>query len=853
VPDPERRLAAILSADAVGYSRLMAEDEAGTIRALSTYRDLISGLVANHRGRVVDAPGDNLLAEFPNALDAVQCAVEAQGVLRVRNQSLPEPRRMLFRMGVHLGDITAEGGRVYGDGVNIAARLEGLAEPGGVCISADVHNQVSNKLALAYDDLGDQAVKNIPDPVHAYRVRLEALPHPTAGEARTPRRSWARAAGVAVLVAGLAVVVAYFGREGFVGLEEPKPAEIADRQLPAAEPAARDKSIAVLPFANRSANQEDAFFVDGIHDDVLTHISRISALKVISRTSVMRYRDTTKNLKTIGEELGVATVLEGGIQRAGNQVRVNVQLIDAATDEHLWADTYDRRLTANNIFAIQTEIATAIADALRATLSPEERDQLTTVPTENLAAYQAYLFGKQRLAKLTSDSLVEAGEHFQRAIKLDPNFALAYVGLADACIWGSGGPGFPVEETLAKAQAAAEKALELDDRLGEAYTSLGGIKQERFDARGAEAAYQRALELSPNYAKAYSWYANLLDGQLGRPEEALTLHQKAIELDPLSTEVLAHFGQSLSTLGRSDEALALWNQALEVDPSLALYDVIGDHYWLALGELDQAVVWYAKAMDLDPGDPALPAGLGWLLLDLGAPEDAEVWIERSFERDPESAGPNIGMAYLKLHQNAEDAVDFARGSLENFPNNLPAQWVLRNQALTSGRYAEARALYEEVSPQLLDEEAPKIDTLVDSIRAIDLALVLTKTGEQERVDLLLERSLRHMQTRPRLGFAGYWIDDVRIYALQGEKQKAMAALREAIDEGWRAWWWYFLERDPNLESLHDEPEFQAMVEEIRADMAAQLERVREMQRRGELTPIPSTDASAGSQATHARP
>jgi class 3 adenylate cyclase len=241
-----RRLAAILSADAVGYSRLMAEDEAGTIRTLSGYRDLISSLVTNHRGRVVDAPGDNLLAEFPNALDAVQCAVEAQGVLRVRNQSLPEPRRMLFRMGVHLGDITTEGERVYGDGVNIAARLEGLADPGGLCISRSVHEVIHGKLALGFDDLGEQIVKNIPDPVRAYRVGIEAEAQPAAGTPGATVHYGARAAGVIVLLVGLAVAVAYLGLDEFVGLEETVPVEEAAEQFPAAEPAARETAAALV-------------------------------------------------------------------------------------------------------------------------------------------------------------------------------------------------------------------------------------------------------------------------------------------------------------------------------------------------------------------------------------------------------------------------------------------------------------------------------------------------------------------------------------------------------------------------------------------------------------------------------
>jgi TolB-like protein/Tfp pilus assembly protein PilF len=644
------------------------------------------------------------------------------------------------------------------------------------------------------------------------------------------------------IIALLAVAVVYFALDKFALQTKPQQVEGVAEQIRAAEPIAREKSIAVLPFANRSANQGDAFFVDGIHDDILTHISRISALKVISRTSVMRYRDTTKSLKTIGEELGVSTVLEGGIQRAGNQIRINVQLIDAVTDEHLWATTFDRRLTASNIFAIQTEIATAIAKALRATLSPEEQDRLASIPTENLAAYEAYLLGRQRLARETTAALVEAVDYFQQAIELDPGFALAYVGLADSYAEQVFLGVLAGEEGLARAQAAADKALALDDELGEAYNSLAGIKDTRRDFEGAEAMYRRALELNPNYATAYYYYGFLLRESLGRYEEALALKRKAAELDPLSAPIIVEVGADLQSLGRFDEALARYQRALKVDPGYSnAYTAIASHCRSVSGRLDEAAVWLARGISLDPGNPPYSAWLGWLFLDLGDFERAEPWIERSLELGPESFWPNFAMHVLHLYRGDEAAaLDYAHRALAFDPRFVMALFLLRDHALRAGRYAEARALYEKSYPELLNEGDPTVDGS-NWRAAIDLALVLSKTGERKRADLLLNRSFQHIQSLPRLGAWGYGIADVRIYALRGDKQKALSAFRQAIDEGWRAPWRYFLEHDSALESLHNEPEYQAMVAEIEADMATQLERVREMERRGELTLIPRSE------------
>jgi TolB-like protein/DNA-binding winged helix-turn-helix (wHTH) protein/Flp pilus assembly protein TadD len=631
----------------------------------------------------------------------------------------------------------------------------------------------------------------------------------------------------------MAVAMLYLVLDNYV--LEKAPSETAEEltrdSIPA--PTKVDKSIAVLPFRNRSALAEDAYFVDGIHDDILTRLARLSfPQKVISRTSMEQYRETTKSMRQIGQELGVAAILEGGVQRAGGRVRINVQLIDAATDEHLWVETYDRQLTAENIFAIQSEIATAIVDALQATLSAEDRERLAAVPTENMKALEYYFLGRDRTEKRTTRAFAEAIDYFQAAIDLDRNFALAYVHLAYAIHRRRATMGFSWDEESPKVKALALKALELDDRLGEAYTILG-LLEVGWNNPDGEAAFQRGIELNPNSVMAYHSYCAQLN-MWGRHAESLSMCERALELDPLSPVVNRLRGHVLANLGHLKDAESQFRKLIEMDPDFpGGYAAMGGMYRFSYAQLGEAVRWYRQAIELDPSSPRRLASLGRLYLNLGDPDQAEYWITRAINLDPANNHSNFGMSALNLYRGDDaTAAEFARKSLEG---GMPlALLSVRDHELRAGRVAEARALYAENYPELLHDQKPEIYPWKIQL-AIDLALVLSKTGEQERANLLLNLALQNIGTET--GLAG-----AQIYALQGEKTKALASLRQTLDKGRWVWgaWWYYADHSPNLDSIRNEPEFQSMMAEIRADMAEQLAQLQEWVANGEFAPIPKS-------------
>ncbi len=583
-------------------------------------------------------------------------------------------------------------------------------------------------------------------------------------------------------------------------------------------------SIGVLPFENRSRLEDDAFFVDGIHDDILTQLSKISALKVISRTSVERFRGTDLPMQEIAGQLGVTKILEGGVQRSGDRVRINVQLIDAGSDEHLWAETYDRELTAANIFAIQSEVASAISEALKTTLTEDERARVNAVPTNNLVAWEAYQIGQQRMAQRNSQMLIEAERYFREAIELDPDFALAHVALADSLILEVFYSAAPRETTLEQAEAALARALQLDAALAEALASSAMVTSVRGLKDRADSLFRRAIELSPNYATAHQWFAVHLRAT-GREVEAFEHARRAAELDPLSAVINGNLAEQFEQLGRWDEAEARWRKVIEIDPSSPIgYYGLGALLAYSRNRFAAGMAFAEKAAELDPGAQTMLRPM--LRLDLGDEAKAAKLIESALAQWPDGAVPNLAMAGLALYRGDTDAMArYAQRSFAIMPElgaltQLGALTLLRDADLASGNLTAAIDRYEGVhSVFSASAAATRVANAPD---AIGLALVLQRSGANDRASELLNRSEQAIGRVSRLGVAGYGLADVQIHTLRGERAKALAALREAAQAGWRGpYWRYYRDFDPALALIRGEPEFMRVFAGIERDMAAQ--------------------------------
>jgi adenylate cyclase len=552
----ERKLTAILCADVFGYSRLMGENEEATLCTLSSYRKLIDSLIEQHRGRFVNSAGDSVLAEFASVVNAVQCAVEIQTTLKSENANLPPERRMEFRIGVNLGDVMVDGQQIYGDGVNVAARLESLADPGGICISRTVHEQIKNKLALNYEDLGEQAVKNIAEPVRVFRVMLDGGTTRTTTRAkeRSQRKHWR---GGVFSLAGLALIAAVIVFVQHLSLRPPTTtASIPPAQGPALT--LPDKpSIAVFSFTNMSGDREQEYFSDGITDDIIAALSRLPGLFVIDRNSTFTYKGKPVKAQQVSRELGVRYVLEGTVRKAGDQVRITAQLADATTGADLWAVRYDRPM--RDIFSLQDEIVRRIVTTLNLQLDLMQRGFDVRQTTDNLEAFDDFLRGLEYLWNLnrTKESNAKACQMFEKAIALDPKYARAYaeLGFSYNVDWIFQWTHDP--HTLDRAFQLEQQAIALDDSLPFAHMALGEtyLFKKQYDQATAEA--ERAIALDPNSAAGYRGLAEIMDVS-GKSAEAIGLAEKAMRLDPRNRDLYLFFeGWAYTQMGRHEEAIPI--------------------------------------------------------------------------------------------------------------------------------------------------------------------------------------------------------------------------------------------------------------------------------------------------------
>ena len=554
----QRRLTAILSADVVGYSRLMEIDEADTLERLkSLRRRLVEPRVAACGGRIVKLMGDGALIEFASVVDAVACAVEIQRAMVDAEPDMADDRRVRFRMGINLGDIMIDDDDIYGDGVNVAARLHALAAPGVVAVSATVREHVGSKLAIAFEDVGEHSVKNIERPVRVYCARLDGAPS-------APSRRASEGNGHA----------------------QEKP------------------SIAVLPFVNMSGDPEQEYFSDGITEDIITDLSKVSALFVIARNSVFTFKGKPVKVQQVSQELGVKFVLEGSVRKAGSRVRITAQLIDGKDGGHIWADRYDRDLT--DIFAIQDDITHTIVDQLKVKLLPEEKKAVGQAPTENVEAYTYYLRGRQFLHRHSKSCYLLAKRMFAKAIELDPLYARAYAGIADCESFQF--LQYNMEVSVERILATSAKALELDSDLAEAHASRGLALSvgNRYDEAVVE--FEKSIALDPSLFEAAYFFARACFAQ-GNLEKAAQLFERAAALKPDDYQALLLVAGVYRSLGRPDDGIEadrkgikLAEQELARHPEDPRPAYLGAGALCALGEPDRAREWAARALAIDPDD-----------------------------------------------------------------------------------------------------------------------------------------------------------------------------------------------------------------------------------------------------------
>jgi TolB-like protein/Tfp pilus assembly protein PilF len=578
--------------DMVGYTALGQRNESLSLVLVEEQRKLIRPILSRHNGREIKTIGDAFLVDFPNALDAVRCAYDIQRATREFNISLPDEKRIHLRVGVHLGDVVESRGDISGDAVNVASRIEPLAEDGGVCVTRQVYDHIQNKFELKLVSLGPKALKNVSALVEVYKMVMP----------------W-------------------------------------EEERAASRPILDKRRIAVLPFTNISPDPADEYFADGMTEELISTMSRISGMKVIARTSIMGYKGGHKKVDEVARELGVGTVLEGSVRKAGNRIRIAVQLIDSETSEHMWAESYDREL--EDVFAVQSDISKTVAEALKVQLLSREMLTIDKKHTANPEAYTLYLKGRFYWNERTQQSVNKALKCFEKAAAIDPGFALAYSGLADCYNLLAGFDWMAPDRAYPLAKSYSTKALEIDESLAEAHASLAvTLRNQLWDFGSAERELRRAIELRPSYAPAYHWLAGVV-GSLGRIEEALACEKTGVEIDPYSPIVNTGFGYWLSVAGKINEAIKQYTRTIEFDPDYILARVQKSEVHVNLSEYDAAVEEARKAVDIERTPPT-ELNLAWVYAAVGRRDEAESILDNVKSRAAKEHVCPVAIACVEL-------------------------------------------------------------------------------------------------------------------------------------------------------------------------------------------------------------
>jgi len=750
---PERRLAAIMFTDVVGYAALVHDNEALAQDLLETHRRLIRPLIGEHRGREIKTIGDAFHVEFASALQAVRCAMQIQSVLHAHNLGVSPERRIWVRIGIHVGDVEEAEGDIYGDGVNIAARIESLAEPGGICVSGQARDQILDRLETELEDLGQHHLKNIARPIRLYRVVLPWGERTETGE----------------------------------GIEPDSESR---------------KSIAVLPFANLSPEPENEYFSDGLTEELINALAHIPGLRVPARTSVFTFKGKDEQIVTIGKQLNVNTVLEGSVRKWGDRVRVTAQLVNVADGYHLWSENFDRQL--GDIFAIQDEVATAVVEALKPHWMPGEHHPLIRQHTDNLEAYTLYLQGRAHFNRGTVESIREALSLYERALELEPEYALAYAGLADAYAYLAAHGELRREEGATQAKGYAQRALELDASLAEGYTARARIRSvlDR-DLPEAERELQQAILIKPSSADAHALYASLLH-KLGRHDEALAEVSVALQLDPLSASLRRTASLIYASLRRYDEMREQFEKQLELNPeapaarhNLSIYRIAFKRDWEGAREVLE------EGIRVAPDSGAMYINYALHLAARGDQEAATRLGRRALELNPREIWIQLGIVSILTAARRYDEAETQLGqALRIDPNEKWLHYHL-------GRLYLYRALHEEALEAFRRAAAMSANYIVvgvDWVRAME-GVTLAKMGHRSQAQSILADIKENLGAPDRSSMIAL------IHFALEEVDQGFEWLDRAFEE--HDIWLGEIDVEPLLDDVRSDPRYRALLKKMK--------------------------------------